>query len=177
MKFLNEDQRMKHLESLKEAKSYLENTLGVEKAALQDQKTIKTSDDGNNSRMDDLNAKGSRIDVGQNRNISSINRNFQSSKESSPQNQSITDQILCQVRRLKANNLKIQSLTQGDVAVLDETSTLAERGVTGIKRQNIRIAQFISRTWKHTGMYWFGILVAVLMFMFAFLMIKFLPHS
>lgn len=89
---------------------------------------------------------------------------------------SITDQILEQVRRLKANNLQIQALTQSDHAVLDETSLFVERGVGGMKRQNAQVAAFLSRAWKHTGMYWMGILVSIMMFMLAFLVIKVFPR-
>jgi hypothetical protein len=88
----------------------------------------------------------------------------------------ITDQILQQVRLLKANNLKIQALTQADHAVLDETSVAVERGVGGMKRQNAQVAAFLSSAWKHTGMYWMGILLSILMFIISFLVIKVFPR-
>lgn len=91
-------------------------------------------------------------------------------------NDHIALKILEQVALLKRNNLNLQTITQKDLVLLDETEGVVERSVFGMKGHNAKVAQYASRVWKRTGLYWTIIFLAIALFFVSFMIIKVFPR-
>lgn len=91
-------------------------------------------------------------------------------------NDEIALKILEQIEALKKENMKLQSITEKDLLLLDETDTLVEGNLMNMKQHNARVAQFASRAWKRTGLYWTIIFFSILAFFAAFMIIKIFPR-
>lgn len=98
------------------------------------------------------------------------------STNDSASNDEIAFKILEQIEALKMENLKLQSITEKDLLLLDETDTLVEGNLFNMKQHNTKVALFASRAWKRTGLYWTIIFFSILLFFVSFMIIKIFPR-
>ena len=91
-------------------------------------------------------------------------------------NDEIALKILKQIELLKKENLNLQSITEKDLVLLDETDGLVESNLMNMKGHNVKVSIFASKAWKKTGLYWMIISLSIMLFFVAFMIIKIFPR-
>ncbi|KAJ2728355.1 hypothetical protein H4S00_001018 [Coemansia sp. D1744] len=105
-------------------------------------------------------------------NVAGVERLLKSQQET---HDDLTAELSQMAQVLKENSLAFGKLVEDDKGLVEETTELLDRSVTGVSSQGARVTKFRKRSWGTTGMTWLAMLVVVSVFFMLVMFIKVAP--